>query len=112
MIKLYDNGVYLMDGTEIVEDTGSVSVPVSKDEAAQNTMAYGILKEHNTSSNSLIFECPTSKSRFCSATFSVASKSGESCARIFFANFAVNITQTATQFIPMRIYSRISGEGK
>lgn len=51
MIKLYDNGVYLMDGTEIVEDTGSVSVPVSKDEAAQNTMAYGILKEHNTSSD-------------------------------------------------------------
>lgn len=40
-----------MDGTEIVEDTGSVSVPVSKDEAAQNTMAYGILKEHNTSSD-------------------------------------------------------------
>ena len=51
MIKLYDNGVYLLNGTEIVEDTGSVSVPVSKDEAAQNTMAYGILKEHNTSSD-------------------------------------------------------------
>ena len=51
MIKLYDNGVYLLNGTEIVEDTGSVSVPVSKDEAAQNTMAYSILKEHNTSSD-------------------------------------------------------------
>ncbi|CUO82492.1 hydratase [Eubacterium sp. am_0171] len=51
MIKLYDNGVYLLNGTEIVEDTGSVTVPVSKDEAAQNTMAYGILKEHNTSSD-------------------------------------------------------------
>lgn len=27
-------------------------------------------------------------------------------------NFAVNITQTEIQFTPMRIYSRISGEGK
>ena len=49
MIKLYDNGVYLMNGTQIVEDTGNAEVPVSKEEAAQNTMAYSILKEHNTS---------------------------------------------------------------
>ena len=26
MIKLYDNGVYLLNGTEIVEDTGNVQV--------------------------------------------------------------------------------------
>lgn len=51
MIKLYDNGVYLLNGTEIVEDTGSVRVPISKEEAAKNTMAYGILSEHNTSGN-------------------------------------------------------------
>ena len=34
MIKLYDNGVYLLNGTEILEDTGNVSLPVSKEEAA------------------------------------------------------------------------------
>ncbi|HIZ82489.1 MAG TPA: hydratase [Candidatus Mediterraneibacter pullistercoris] len=51
MIKLYDNGVYLLNGTEIVEDTENTQVPLSKEEAAQNTMAYGILKAHNTSGN-------------------------------------------------------------
>ena len=51
MIKLYDNGVYLLNGTEIMEDTGNVQVPLSKEEAAQNTMAYNILKDHNTSSD-------------------------------------------------------------
>ena len=51
MIKLYDNGVYLLNGTEIVEDTGNVQVPLSKEEAAHNTMAYNILKDHNTSDN-------------------------------------------------------------
>ena len=51
MIKLYDNGVYLLNGTEIVEDTGNVQVPMSKEEAAQNTMAYSILSAHNTSGN-------------------------------------------------------------
>ena len=51
MIRLYENGVYLLNGTEIVEDTRNVQVPVSKEEAAKNTMAYGILKEHNTSDN-------------------------------------------------------------
>ena len=51
MIRLYDNGVYLLNGTEIVEATGNVQVPVSKEEAARGTMAYGILKDHNTSGN-------------------------------------------------------------
>ena len=51
MIKLYENGVYLLNGTEIVEDTGNVQVPLTKEEAAQNTMTYGILKAHNTSEN-------------------------------------------------------------
>lgn len=51
MIKLYDNGVYLLNGTKIVEDTGSVQVPLSKEEAAKNTMAYDILSSHNTSGN-------------------------------------------------------------
>ena len=57
MIKLYDNGVYLVNGTEIVEDNNDAAAvlsskygkTVAKEEAAKGTMAYGILKEHNTS---------------------------------------------------------------
>lgn len=48
-MKLYDQGVYLVHGTEIVEDGAGLSV--SREDAAQNTMAYGILKAHNTSGN-------------------------------------------------------------
>ena len=51
MIKSYENGVYLLNGTEIVEDTGSAQVSVSKEEAAKNTIAYGVLEAHNTSSD-------------------------------------------------------------
>ncbi len=51
MIKLYDNGVYLLNGTDIVEDTGNVQVPLPGEEAAKNTMAYHILSCHNTSGN-------------------------------------------------------------
>ena len=47
MIKLYDNGVYLLNGTEIVEDTGNVQVPLSKEEAAKNTMAERIAPATN-----------------------------------------------------------------
>ncbi|OUO79065.1 hydratase [Blautia sp. An249] len=49
-MKLYENGVYLVNGTEIIEE-GQAPLPVSKEEAAKNTIAYGILKEHNTSGN-------------------------------------------------------------
>ena len=59
MIKLYDNGVYLVNGNEIIEDdnqaaaklNAEVGNAVSKEDAAKNTMAYNILKEHNTSGN-------------------------------------------------------------
>ena len=60
MVKLYDGGVYLVNGTEIVEDNHDAEailkqkmgdgVP-SKAEAAKNTIAYNILQEHNTSGN-------------------------------------------------------------
>ena len=30
MIKLYDNGVYLLNGTEIVEDAGNVQTLLQK----------------------------------------------------------------------------------
>ena len=39
MIKLYDNGVYLIHGTEIVEDVENAGISVSKEEAAKNTIA-------------------------------------------------------------------------
>ena len=51
MIKLYDNGVYLLNGTEMIEDKGGAQVPLSKEEASRQTMAYSILRDHNTSGN-------------------------------------------------------------
>ena len=49
-MKLYDSGVYLLHGKEIVEEKNA-SLPVSKADAAKNTIAYGILEAHNTSGN-------------------------------------------------------------
>ena len=55
MVKLYDKGVYLLNGTEIVEDAREISQKTGREispaEAAKETMAYGILAEHNTSGN-------------------------------------------------------------
>ena len=55
MIKLYDNGVYLLHGSEIVESAQEVKArtgqEISAEDAAKNTMAYRILKDHNTSGN-------------------------------------------------------------
>lgn len=58
MIKLFDGGAYLVNGTQIVEDHPDAAqelasmvgdeVP-SKEEAAKQTMAYSILEAHNTS---------------------------------------------------------------
>lgn len=57
MIKLYDNGVYLVNGTKVVEDN-TEAVPIlnsecgkapTKEEAYKGTMAYKILEAHNTS---------------------------------------------------------------
>ena len=58
-MKLYENGAYLLNGTEIVEDAGEVKQilaaktgkEISREEAAKNTIAYGILEAHNTSGN-------------------------------------------------------------
>ncbi len=55
MIKLFKNGAYLLNGTELVEDTMEVAAKlgheVDKAEAAKATIAYGILEAHNTSAN-------------------------------------------------------------
>ena len=59
MIKLHENGVYLLNGTEIIEDNQEAAAclaaktgkTVTVAEAATGTMAYRILKAHNTSGN-------------------------------------------------------------
>ena len=57
MINLFSEGAYLVNGTTLVKEsekeklnqmTGNVP---DKEEAAKQTIAYGILKEHNTSGN-------------------------------------------------------------
>ena len=53
MIKLYDGGVYLVNGTEVVPEAEAAKVEAltgkapSKEEAKTGTIAYGILKAHN-----------------------------------------------------------------
>ena len=58
MIRLSDKGVYLLNGSEIIEDCYDVKqqikaktgiVETSKESGKQGTMAYDILKSHNTS---------------------------------------------------------------
>ena len=57
MINLFSEGAYLVNGTTLVKEsekeklnqmTGSVP---AKEDAAKQTIAYGILKDHNTSGN-------------------------------------------------------------
>lgn len=59
MINLYDSGVYLVNGTEIVADGADAAAElkaktgkeICKEQAAKGTIAYRILEEHNTSWN-------------------------------------------------------------
>lgn len=59
MIELTKGGAYLVNGCEIVTDNADAAAriqnrtgrTVGKEEAKQGTIAYGILKEHNTSGN-------------------------------------------------------------
>lgn len=59
MIQLLESGAYLVNGTDIIADSASAldeiksktGKTVSKEEAAKETIAYGILKEHNQSGN-------------------------------------------------------------
>ncbi len=59
MIELLQSGAYLVNGTEIIADAADATAAVqaktgktiSKEEAAKNTIAYGILQSHNTSGN-------------------------------------------------------------
>ena len=59
MISTLENGAWLLNGVELIEDSGNAAEAVaaksgkSADKAAakQGTIAYGILKDHNTSGN-------------------------------------------------------------
>lgn len=60
MVKLSNGGAYLLGGNEVVEVNAESEALLksklgdkylSKEDAAKNTMAYNILKEHNTSGN-------------------------------------------------------------
>ena len=59
MIQLLDTGAYLVNGTELVADNADAAAAIKaktgrevcKADAAKETIAYGILKEHNTSDN-------------------------------------------------------------
>jgi Aconitase A len=59
MIKLYDKGIYLLGGQEIIEDShdaltavkAKTGMEVTKEDAKQGTIAYNVLTKHNTSGN-------------------------------------------------------------
>ena len=59
MVQLYDGGAYVLNGTEIIPDTadaakilaGKMGAVPSREEAKKQTIAYGILRSHNTSDN-------------------------------------------------------------
>ena len=58
MIKLYEGGAYLLNGQTLIPDDAGAQhalqekgVNTTKEAAAENTMAYNILKAHNTSGN-------------------------------------------------------------
>ena len=61
MIKLYDNGVYVVNGNEILENNNENKQIIENkmqqynvggiEEARKNSIAYSILEKHNTSDN-------------------------------------------------------------
>lgn len=57
MIQLFSEGAYLVDGTTLVKESEAEALKqltgevVSKEEASKNTIAYGILRDHNISGN-------------------------------------------------------------
>ncbi len=52
MIKLAEGGAFLLEGSRIVTDPQEIAAKgLQKEDAKKNTIAYGILKAHNTSDN-------------------------------------------------------------
>ncbi|MBR1445244.1 MAG: hydratase, partial [Firmicutes bacterium] len=71
MVKLYDCGAYLVNGTELIEDNadaavrlGAKGINIDKGELRKKTIAYSILDKHNTSGNmdklKIKFDCMAS----------------------------------------------------
>ncbi len=50
MVKLYDGGAYLLNGNRLVAeaDAAKEGITLTKEEAKKGTMAYNIMKAHNT----------------------------------------------------------------
>ena len=46
MVKLYDSGVYLLNGKTLVREKDA-ELSLNKEEAKKGTIAYGILQAHN-----------------------------------------------------------------
>ncbi|MBQ3436987.1 MAG: hydratase [Fusobacterium sp.] len=63
MIKLYETGVFLKNGNEIIEE-GREFNEISKEAAKKNTISYSILESHNISGNmeklNIKFDCMAS----------------------------------------------------
>ena len=59
MVHLSDGGAYLINGTQIIEDSpraleeiqSLTGMTTTKEEAVKKTIGYGILADHNTSGN-------------------------------------------------------------
>ena len=59
MITLFENGAYLLNGAELVEDTAESAAALAsklgsaptKEAAKKNTLSYGVLEKHNQSGN-------------------------------------------------------------
>ncbi len=51
MIKLYEGGAFLIGGNEIVREADAKPEKLDREQARKGTIAYGILKSHNTSGN-------------------------------------------------------------
>ena len=52
MIQLADGGAFLLHGTELVTDPAQIkALGLNQEQARKNTIAYNILKNHNTSGN-------------------------------------------------------------
>ena len=70
MVKLYEEGAYLVNGTTLVKESESAKVEALtgkkavKEEAVKGTIAYGIMEKHNTSGNmdqlKIKFDCMAS----------------------------------------------------
>ena len=76
MVSLYDSGIYLVNGTEIVPESeiGKVKKLTGKDadqaSARKGTIAYSILEAHNTSGEDVYKRQLLLKNKMCAGAYS------------------------------------------